>query len=507
MRSPSGRDRNRWGLLVALCVCVLAGLVVATLPFRKHQIGLVPVFFNVYGTALLVIVVETAGIFVLRSRLESSRGLALLGGAYAFTAPLLIANLLGIPETMGAETIVPLQAATAAALLWHLSWPLAMLAYARLPDALPGRSRYAPPLGFIASLAAIALLIAFDDVLPPLLSSGARQPVALAIIMLTFLADCLAVFALARRPFTRRDAWLAVGVAILATSQVLLVVSSTRLSLLSYFSRLLEIASAAFILVALVSDYPGVVAKAAREDEARLGFARERRVARALQEAFAPSELPALDGVTLAATYRPADVSHAVGGDFYDAFVLQDGRLALSIGDVTGHGLEAAAAMVRLRESLRAAVVATGSSEPARVLAFANDVALATQPPSIATALFGVFDPRLGTFTFASAGHPMPAIAGRGDAVLAGTPGPPLGIERGHAHPPTTVRLGPDDTVVLYTDGLIEVDRDPQTGERALLDLLMEGERDPGTIVARLVGGRSRDDVAMLVVYRATPPG
>lgn len=245
----------------------------------------------------------------------------------------------------------------------------------------------------------------------------------------------------------------------------------------------------------------------ALDDVAAL-YEREHRISKILQTAFLPAFLPEVEGVAFQAVYRPAVHESEVGGDWYDVFTLGDGRLALSIGDVFGHGLEAATAMVRLRETLRA-VTGFGEPDAARVLRMADRAFTASHPDAIASAVFAIYDPATRVLSIASAGHPPPALLRDGNVTFFATGGPPLGVETNMTFVAETTLLEEGDTLALYTDGLTEVDRDPVAGEDRFADLLREHADDAERLVDGALSGRQRDDVALLllsVVERTARP-
>jgi len=229
-------------------------------------------------------------------------------------------------------------------------------------------------------------------------------------------------------------------------------------------------------------------------------YAREHSIAQTLQSAFIPPYLPHVDGVDFRAVYRPALREAELGGDWYDAFVLPDGRLALSIGDVAGHGIDAAIAMVRLRETLRA-VTGLIDVDPGSLLQMADRSFAASHAGVIATAAFAVYDPLTRRLVYARAGHPTPALVRAGVArYLESHPGVPLGVQSDSVFTTETVDLEPGDLLCWYTDGLIEATRDIVAGEQRFAELL---ERHPDELEAvvdeALVGGQ-RDDVAVLAL-------
>lgn len=229
-------------------------------------------------------------------------------------------------------------------------------------------------------------------------------------------------------------------------------------------------------------------------------YRREHQIAQTLQSVFLPPFLPQLPGVQFQAVYRPALLETELGGDWYDAFVLGDGRIAVSIGDVAGHGIDAAIAMVRLRETLRA-VTSLVDADPDAILQTADRAFIGTHPDIIATALFGLYDPVTRRLVYASAGHPPPALVRGGEAsFLPCDAGLPLGVDAHSTFSAAEVVLEPGDVLVLYTDGLVEVDHDLFAGERHFTDVLARYAGDSGQIVDETLHGQQRDDVALLTL-------
>lgn len=233
-------------------------------------------------------------------------------------------------------------------------------------------------------------------------------------------------------------------------------------------------------------------------------YAREHRVAETLQRAFLPRFLPSVPGFVFDSVYRPNTEEANVGGDWYDAFELPDGTIAVSLGDVGGHGLDAAVTMGRVRETFRAAATVE-TERPDRVLARANRTMLLSDPGVLVTALFGVIDPVTLHFAYATAGHPPPVLA-RGGAVIALEGGGiPLGYDLTTHSPLRELFLEPSDFLAIYTDGLIESTRDVLAGETRLNDALAnEAKRavhsSAEAIVNAVLGGDPRDDVALLTI-------
>lgn len=186
------------------------------------------------------------------------------------------------------------------------------------------------------------------------------------------------------------------------------------------------------------------------------------RIATTYQRAALPSSLPSASGTSLDAYYEPSSEELLVGGDWYDAFELRDGRIAITIGDVLGHGVEAAVWMSRLRNGLRAALFSR--PDPAHALEVANEMLRREVRNEFTTALVSLYDPYLQTLCCASAGHPGPLVWHRCGRVLDpfDERGLPLGLsEFGEiAKTAQVLTLEPGSFVVFFTDGLLEWNRD-----------------------------------------------
>jgi PAS domain S-box-containing protein len=236
-------------------------------------------------------------------------------------------------------------------------------------------------------------------------------------------------------------------------------------------------------------------------------FEREHRVATTLQQALLPHSLPVAEHVRFYAAYAPAAWAQgeSVGGDWYDAFALDDTRIAISMGDVAGHGIDAAVTMGSVRQAVRAAALCGGS--PAEVLGRANSMLALEQRSAMTTALFGVYDSVSSELWIGIAGHPPPLlVAADGTASYIATAGPPLGPAFDAASvPEQRFSLSGGDTLVFYTDGLIEFDRDLIRGERRLQEAVRDRRfllrAEPAqAIIDAVLDGPQRDDVAVLVM-------
>jgi PAS domain S-box-containing protein len=239
-------------------------------------------------------------------------------------------------------------------------------------------------------------------------------------------------------------------------------------------------------------------------------LAEEHRVKESLQRAVLPARLPSVAGVELAARYLPADMPSLVGGDWYDAFCLPDGSLAVATGDVVGHDLEAAATMGQVRNALRA--YAFSDEPPAEVLARLNRLLTGLGDSGLATALFGRLDPEQRMFRWACGGHPPPLLIGKaGVRLLACPAGVMLGAVPLARYAGVHAALEPDDLLVLYTDGLIERrDRDLDEGFAALVRAADNLRGQPAETVCsslldRLLPDQEHEDDVCLLVLRVLP--
>lgn len=230
-------------------------------------------------------------------------------------------------------------------------------------------------------------------------------------------------------------------------------------------------------------------------------------IAERLQRAALPGHLPSVPDLRFDVLYEPADAALLVGGDWYDVFELRDGNIGISVGDVSGHGIDSAAQMSSIRNAIRMALVMetdlTKVLEDADFL-FHNEVPEGT----FCTAIVAVFDTKTGTLTCASAGHPGPLLWTRGSVLdPLREPSPPLGIGTlsRDAVRPVTMKLEPGSTIVFFTDGLVEWLRDPIGGHDALRSALAQASVRNAAHPARAirdacVTGAHADDIALLVM-------
>ena len=241
-------------------------------------------------------------------------------------------------------------------------------------------------------------------------------------------------------------------------------------------------------------------------------YTRQKRTALALQRALLPSDLPLVDGVTFSWSYVPSTIEDGVGGDWFDAFVLDDGRVALSIGDAAGHDTRSVIAMNIARQALRSGAL-LDEADPAAVLAHVNRVLLHSSDAALVTAIYGVLDPMTLRFAYACAGHPPPirARVGTHAAMIPGAgSGLPMGLFPDAPATTMTLDLNADDVLVFFTDGVIERERNIISGiaalERAVEVVAATGEPDTAAALDRAIFGEGpRPDDAAIMTVRLDP--
>ncbi len=240
----------------------------------------------------------------------------------------------------------------------------------------------------------------------------------------------------------------------------------------------------------------------------------ELEVARQLQRDLLPGTAPVIPGYTVAHSYRTAN---EIGGDYYDFLPLADGRIALVIGDASGHGMAAGLLMAIANAALKLAVEVDPS--PERVATLLNRVLFRTGDRRAFMSLFyGVLEPTTGRLAYVCAGHPFPLLRrAAGEILELGTGSFPLGIRADVEASTSEVTIGPGDLLVLYSDGLPEAANSAGEafGYDALRTLLQQ-PAGPQVIHDRLrraldthvAGEQLRDDVTSVVIERtpAVPP-
>ena len=246
----------------------------------------------------------------------------------------------------------------------------------------------------------------------------------------------------------------------------------------------------------------------------RQSIAQELRVARSIQEASLPKEVPTLEGWAISPRYQPA---REVGGDFYDFHPLSEGRLGLVVGDATGKGVPAALVMSTTCGMLQVTAQALGSVSPGEVLARVNQTLLARIPQNMfVTSFYAILDPQKCTLSYANAGHNLPYLYHGGNAQELRARGMPLGLMAGMSYEEKETTLESGGAALFYSDGLVEA-HDPKGEmfgfprvraqvaergeERSLGDLLME---ELYSFVGE--GWEQEDDITLLTLRRSVSP-
>ncbi len=236
------------------------------------------------------------------------------------------------------------------------------------------------------------------------------------------------------------------------------------------------------------------------------GLELHRAAASALQRSLLPSRLPRMRELDVAARYVPEE--GGVGGDWYDVFPLPSGWLGIVVGDVAGHGLEAAVVMGRIRSALRA--YALESEDPAVVLQKLDRKVQHFEPDITATVLYALVEPSSERIHLSSAGHPAPVLAvpGAASRVLDVPADPLLGVGTLPARRTTVVNLPEGALVFFYTDGLVER-REVHLGARLrrLCESVVAGAPESvcTTVMGDLVGEDTPDDDITVVAVRRGP--
>ena len=248
-----------------------------------------------------------------------------------------------------------------------------------------------------------------------------------------------------------------------------------------------------------------------REVRMRERVEQELRVARSIQQASLPKEVPTLENWQITPYYQPA---REVGGDFYDLFELEDGRVTVVMGDAAGKGIPAALVVSATSSVLRAVAQALGSSSPSEVLAQVNETLFARIPPNMfVTCFYAILDPKNGSMNYANAGHDLPYLWHGGDCEELRARGMPLGLMAGMSYEQKEIELDAGEGVLFYSDGLVEAH--DATGEMfgfpRLRDLIAEHD-DKRALGDFLLGDlysfvgegwEQEDDITLLTLRRS----
>jgi serine phosphatase RsbU (regulator of sigma subunit)/predicted ester cyclase len=242
----------------------------------------------------------------------------------------------------------------------------------------------------------------------------------------------------------------------------------------------------------------------------------ELRVARRIQQASLPEEVPTLEGWQISPFYRPA---REVGGDFYDFFELEDDRVGVVVGDATGKGVSAALVAAATSSMVRAVARALGSSSPGEVLARVNETLVSRIPSNMfVTCFYAILDPKSASLKYANAGHDLPYLRGRSseDTEELSARGMPLGLMPEMGYEEKEIVLDAGDSVLFYSDGLVEA-HDPHRRQMfgfPRLRALVAGHAEKRSFVALLLAElysftgeewEQEDDITLLTLRRFAP--
>src|SRR5215217_1078585 len=263
-------------------------------------------------------------------------------------------------------------------------------------------------------------------------------------------------------------------------------------------------------------DYYEVGELHTREIRQRELVEQELELARSIQQASLPKELPTLEGWQISPFYRPA---REMGGDFYDFFGLEDDRVAVVVGDATGKGVPAALVVSATSSMLRAVARVLGSSSPGEVLSQVNETLVARIPQNMfVTCFYAILDPKSATLSYANAGHDLPYLR-RSDGYVEElrARGMPLGLMPGMCYEEGEIYLAEGNRVLFYSDGLVEA-HNPK-GEmfgfprlRALVAEHGAEERSLGNFLLEELysfvgdGWEQEDDITLLTLRRSAAP-
>jgi serine phosphatase RsbU (regulator of sigma subunit) len=240
----------------------------------------------------------------------------------------------------------------------------------------------------------------------------------------------------------------------------------------------------------------------------------ELEVARSIQQASLPKEVPTLEGWQISPFYRPA---REVGGDFYDFHFLSEGRVGLVVGDATGKGVPAALVMSTTLGMLQLAAGALDSSSPGEVLSKVNETLFARIPSNMfVTCFYAILDPESATLSYANAGHDLPYVlrGSGGECEELRARGMPLGLMPQMSYEEKEIVLQEGDSALFYTDGLVEA-HDPQRemfGFPRLRALIAEHavEGSLGEFLMEELysfvgeGWEQEDDITLLTLHRSS---
>ena len=248
-----------------------------------------------------------------------------------------------------------------------------------------------------------------------------------------------------------------------------------------------------------------------QEIRERERFEQDLRVARSIQQASLPKEVLTLEGWQITPYYQPA---REVGGDFYEFFELDAGKVGLAVGDATGKGIPAALAVTATSSMLRAVARDSGYS-PGEVLERVNETLVARIPANMfVTCFYAILEPESGRLNYANAGHDLPYLWHSGECEELRARGMPLGLMPGMSYEEMEIVLQEGDSALLYTDGLVEA-HDPEGkmfGFPRLQALVSEHGEEARSLEAAVLeelysfvgeGWEQEDDITLLTLRRS----
>ena len=248
-----------------------------------------------------------------------------------------------------------------------------------------------------------------------------------------------------------------------------------------------------------------------QEIRERERFEQDLRVARSIQQASLPKEVLTLEGWQITPYYQPA---REVGGDFYEFFELDAGKVGLAVGDATGKGIPAALAVTATSSMLRAVARDSGYS-PGEVLERVNETLVARIPANMfVTCFYAILEPESGRLNYANAGHDLPYLWHSGECEELRARGMPLGLMPGMHYEEMEIVLQEGDSALLYTDGLVEA-HDPEGkmfGFPRLQALVSEHGEEARSLEAAVLeelysfvgeGWEQEDDITLLTLRRS----
>jgi serine phosphatase RsbU (regulator of sigma subunit) len=264
----------------------------------------------------------------------------------------------------------------------------------------------------------------------------------------------------------------------------------------------------------IADEWKGTTASADRQEERLAQVEQELLVARRIQQASLPKEVPTLEGWQITPFYQPA---REVGGDFYDFHLLSEGGLGVVVGDATGKGVPAALVMSTTCGMLQAVSRALASS-PGEVLDQVNETLLARIPSNMfVTCFYAILDPESGSLAYANAGHDLPYLRRRnGDAEELRARGMPLGLMPSMSYEEKEILLDAGEGVLFYSDGLVEA-HNPEGemfGFPRLRELVAEHAAEERSLEEALLeelysfvgeGWEQEDDITLLTLHAPHP--